>query len=381
MGRRTAQTQRARRSDSGARTKAKSRSQVFGVAIETRGRWVRLFLFSAFLFLVPPLVFVRVADPSFPLFVFFTVGGNRVDESEIEIKVGALREELLADLASLATSAKNLKSSDTHAIAAAKKAELNKMARALGTRRDYTEGEAFDREKQEENKRIRLVEREEREKKREEHRAKMEEQRQRWEAEKRERERLRRRKEDQMRREREEDQMKRRERMPPPPVPSHRERAGRDNSYRRASPPPGRRDGYERARPRSRTLSRSRSPEPRRRPRSPAYSRRRSPPPRRVPERRSVSPPRRRSHSPSPRRHRGRYESPSPRRKRNESESPVRDDRSPPPRSVDSREERRGKNYSLSPKSSRGGARSRSRSVGSSMSVSTNDSRSSRRSD
>ncbi|KAI9567503.1 hypothetical protein HD554DRAFT_2173266 [Boletus coccyginus] len=159
-----------------------------------------------------------------------------LEEAEIEIKVAALREELLRDLASLATPAKNIKSSDTHATAAAKKIELDKMARALGTRRDYTEGEAFDREKQEENKRVRLVEREEREKKREEERARVQEQRQRWEADKRERDRLRRREEDRMRREREADEAKRRERMPPPPVPSHRERAGRD-SYRRASPP------------------------------------------------------------------------------------------------------------------------------------------------
>ena len=48
------------------------------------------------------------------------------------------------------TSAKSLKPSDTHALAAAKKSELNKMAAALGTRSDYTEGDAFNREKQEE---------------------------------------------------------------------------------------------------------------------------------------------------------------------------------------------------------------------------------------
>ncbi|KAF8137364.1 hypothetical protein EV363DRAFT_1293633 [Boletus edulis] len=198
-----------------------------------------------------------------------------LEEAEIESKVAALREELLADLASLATSAKNLKSSDTHAIAAAKKTELDKMARAFGTRRDYTEGEAFDREKQEENKRIRLIEREEREKKREEERAKMQEQRQRWEVEKRERDRLRRREEDRIRREREADGARRRERMPPPPVPPRRERAGRD-SYRRTSPP----------------------------------------------RRREVSPSRRRSHSPSRRRYR--YESPPPRRGRDRSESPPR---------------------------------------------------------
>lgn len=61
---------------------------------------------------------------------------DRLEEAEIEAKVAALREELLADLASLETSAKNLKASDTHAIAAAKKVEVDKMARALGIRRD-----------------------------------------------------------------------------------------------------------------------------------------------------------------------------------------------------------------------------------------------------
>ena len=345
-------------------------------------RTMGMFDFPLVFYLVLRLFFIPTSFSSFMSLTNFPVFlSNRLEETEIEDKVAALREELLENLASLATSAKNLKSSDTHAIAAAKKTELDKMARALGTRRDYAEGEAFDREKQEENKRIRLVEREERDKKRGEERARMQEQRQRWEAEKRERERMRRREEDRMRREREADEEKRRERMPPPPVPPHRERAGRD-SYRRAFSPRRRQAAYELTRTRSRSQSRSRSPDParRRRPRSPPYSRRRSPPPRRALQR-SVSPPRRRSHSPSPRRDRGRYDSPPPQRGRDRSESPVRDDRSPPPRSDDSREERRGRQLSVSPKPSRAHARSRSGSAGSSMSVSTNDSRSSGRSD
>ncbi|TRM68384.1 cwf21 domain-containing protein, partial [Schizophyllum amplum] len=89
---------------------------------------------------------------------------EEVPEDDIEAQVSALREKLLADMAALAPSAKNLKPSDTHAIAAAKKVELDKMARALGTRRDYVEGAAFDREKQEEEKIKRLQEREERDK-------------------------------------------------------------------------------------------------------------------------------------------------------------------------------------------------------------------------
>ncbi|KIJ70356.1 hypothetical protein HYDPIDRAFT_164419 [Hydnomerulius pinastri MD-312] len=147
-----------------------------------------------------------------------------LEEAEIEAKVDELRTKLNADLASLATSAKNLKPSDTHGIAAAKKAELDKMARALGTRKNYAEGEAFDREKQEENKIRRQVERDERDRKRDEERAKMREQRQKWEAEKKERDRLRRREEDRIRKEREQSDLRRKERMPPPSAPSYRDR-------------------------------------------------------------------------------------------------------------------------------------------------------------
>ncbi|KAI6047088.1 hypothetical protein EDC04DRAFT_2511527, partial [Pisolithus marmoratus] len=91
-----------------------------------------------------------------------------LDEVEIAVKVQELRDKLNGDLASLSTTAKSLKPSDTHAIAAAKKTELDKMARAFGTKRDYIEGDAFDREKQEENRLRRMAEREEREKSREE---------------------------------------------------------------------------------------------------------------------------------------------------------------------------------------------------------------------
>ncbi|KAG5221195.1 RNA-splicing factor [Salix suchowensis] len=111
-----------------------------------------------------------------------------VEEEQIEEQVSALRTKLLANLSSLEASAKSLKASDTHGLAAAKKSELSKMARALGTRTDYVEGDAFDREKQEENRQKRMVEREEREKRSKEERAKMEEQKAKWEAEKRERE-------------------------------------------------------------------------------------------------------------------------------------------------------------------------------------------------
>ena len=94
-----------------------------------------------------------------------------LDEADIEAQVSALREKLLANLNKMAINAKDLKPSDTHGIAAAKKEEMDRMARALGTRRDYTEGDAFNREKQEELKRKRAVDREERDRQREEERA------------------------------------------------------------------------------------------------------------------------------------------------------------------------------------------------------------------
>ncbi|KAI0040701.1 cwf21-domain-containing protein, partial [Auriscalpium vulgare] len=89
-----------------------------------------------------------------------------VDEEEIEKQVSTLREKLLS-LLPAAPSAKSLKPSDTHGLAAAKKIELNKMAAAFGTRSDYTEGAAFDREKQEEERRKRMLERQERDERRE----------------------------------------------------------------------------------------------------------------------------------------------------------------------------------------------------------------------
>ncbi|KAM6492335.1 cwf21 domain containing protein, partial [Amanita muscaria] len=91
-----------------------------------------------------------------------------IDEDEVEKQVSALREKLLNNLAAFAPAPKSLKSSDTHALAAAKKSELERMARALGTKVDYQEGDAFDREKQEEMKMKRIAEREERERKKQE---------------------------------------------------------------------------------------------------------------------------------------------------------------------------------------------------------------------
>ncbi|KAI9428684.1 hypothetical protein H4582DRAFT_1761514, partial [Lactarius indigo] len=89
------------------------------------------------------------------------------EEDEIERQVTALRERLLTMLPP-PTIAKNLKPSDTHALAAAKKIELDRMAAALGSRSDYTEGDAFNKEKQEELRQKRIMEREERNQRREE---------------------------------------------------------------------------------------------------------------------------------------------------------------------------------------------------------------------
>ncbi|EJD54791.1 cwf21-domain-containing protein, partial [Auricularia subglabra TFB-10046 SS5] len=94
---------------------------------------------------------------------------EEVPEEEIEEKVDTLRKSLLDNLAAFANkSAKDLKPSDRHGLAAAKKAELEKMSAALGTRRSYVEGEAFDREKQEQLKLQRQAERAELDRQREE---------------------------------------------------------------------------------------------------------------------------------------------------------------------------------------------------------------------
>ncbi|KAH7344569.1 hypothetical protein B0J17DRAFT_6446 [Rhizoctonia solani] len=256
---------------------------------------------------------------------------NNIPEENIEAEVSKLREQLTASMTNAPTSAKNLKPNDTHGMALAKKAELDKMARALGTSTNYVEGDAFNREKQEELRRQRAVERETNDRLKEEERLKRGEDNKRREAERREQERLRRRREDQARKERE-------SRMPPPPPPGR----GRDNDSRRRSPPP--RDYSPRRRDRS--PPRRRSPSP--------YSRRSQY------SRRSRSPRRRDSRSPSPQRA---SRSPSPKRRDSRSPSPPRRRRSPSPRRDDSP---RGRADSRSPSPKR----TRSKSVESAMSVS-----------
>ncbi|KAI6101559.1 hypothetical protein EDD16DRAFT_1649281 [Pisolithus croceorrhizus] len=199
-------------------------------------------------------------------------------ELQLQLEDDGCARKLNGDLASLSTTVKNLKPSDTHAIAAAKKAELDKMARALGTKRDYVEGDAFDREKQEENRLQRM---------REEDRARMQEQRERWQAEQRERERRRRREEDRIRREqREREQQRARERERQ----RSRERERDDRDY-------GSREQNERGYRRRERDERE------------YRTRERMPPPRRYPRSRSGSP-RRRSPVTTPHRIRERSESP-----------------------------------------------------------------------
>ncbi|THH33822.1 hypothetical protein EUX98_g372 [Antrodiella citrinella] len=146
-----------------------------------------------------------------------------VEEDKIEEEVSALRAKLLSNMSS-AVDPKGLKPSDRHGIAAAKKEEMSRMARALGTRKDYQEGDAFDREKQEQIKMKRISEKEERERAREEERTKMQAQKEKWEAERKDRDRLRRREEDRRRKEREAAESEKRERMQPPPLLRGRDR-------------------------------------------------------------------------------------------------------------------------------------------------------------
>ncbi|KIO19258.1 hypothetical protein M407DRAFT_11490 [Tulasnella calospora MUT 4182] len=163
------------------------------------------------------------------------------DQDYIDGRVYALREKLLKEAEEAEKSGKpgrkppvSLRPNDTHAMAAAKKVEVEKMARAFGTSSNYQEGDAFNREKQEELRQQRAVERAERDKKREEEQEARERQR-RAERERREEEaKLRRRREYLEKKERELQERERdlnrereRQKMPPPSGPKGR---GRDDT-------------------------------------------------------------------------------------------------------------------------------------------------------
>ena len=99
-----------------------------------------------------------------------------VDEAEIEERVKALRARLERDAqqqqqASAAAASKGGGGrGETHAVAERKRKQMDTLARALNVRPDLREGEAFDRELQEQRKRERIAEREQRRKEAEERR-------------------------------------------------------------------------------------------------------------------------------------------------------------------------------------------------------------------
>ncbi|KAG8860148.1 RNA-splicing factor [Tulasnella sp. 330] len=191
---------------------------------------------------------------------------KELPEEEIETQVSALRTRLLENLSARQppTSAKTLKAYDTHGLAVAKKAELSRMALALGTSVNYQEGDAFNKDKQEALKQQRAIERAETEKRKQEQRElrdreiKAEKDRLDEEAK------LRRRKEYYEKLERE----KRSAALPPAGAPTGPRGAGARNEER---------TNGRAGRDRSRSLSRSRSRSPAIRRRSPLPDRRRKP--------------------------------------------------------------------------------------------------------
>ncbi|KAG8833066.1 RNA-splicing factor [Serendipita sp. 399] len=116
----------------------------------------------------------------------------RLPEEQIEAQVDALRAQLLEKSQNSTYTRQQFKPSDTHAILAAKKVEMERMARALGTSDSYVEGRAFDPAHAEEMKRQRIAKREDMEKEAEIRRKAKEDNEKVWK----EKERLRRRAED-----------------------------------------------------------------------------------------------------------------------------------------------------------------------------------------
>ena len=144
------------------------------------------------------------------------------DEDVIEAKVAEVRQKLLNDELKLKDDAPK-KITDTHALAEAKKADAAKLANALGIRGDHTEGEAFDRDVQEQK----------RQQKREEHERRQAE----WEA--RQRQRAKEEKEEEKRRRRKERE-RREEKSKSPARPSKRDSPSRSPARRDRSASPER---------------------------------------------------------------------------------------------------------------------------------------------
>jgi serine/arginine repetitive matrix protein 2 len=90
----------------------------------------------------------------------------RIDEDEIEEKVAAYRSELLKNGGLHEKDVATAQIAETHEIAARKEREMEKVRHALGFKEDIVEGEAFDRELQEQKKQARIEERKRRERER-----------------------------------------------------------------------------------------------------------------------------------------------------------------------------------------------------------------------
>lgn len=90
------------------------------------------------------------------------INADSVPEDEVEDRVASLRKALLEHGPATVPSykeAKSLRPSETHSLGAAKEAESHKMQRALGISSTYIEGEAFDRDLQEQRRIERIEER------------------------------------------------------------------------------------------------------------------------------------------------------------------------------------------------------------------------------
>ena len=85
-----------------------------------------------------------------------------VSEEEIEKQVGELRERLVEEQKKGKGLFEDKASRETHAVANRKSRQMQNLAQALRVRPDLKEGEAFDRDLQEQRKRERIAQREQR---------------------------------------------------------------------------------------------------------------------------------------------------------------------------------------------------------------------------
>lgn len=117
-----------------------------------------------------PLAANTAKSRSFPHLLPFNVimlRRCRLPEDEIEEKLAAYRTELLAKSAELAAAARERMAHETHAVAQRKQDQMERLRGAFGFGAEVKEGEAFDRELQEQRRLERRAERERVEKERE----------------------------------------------------------------------------------------------------------------------------------------------------------------------------------------------------------------------